>query len=91
MCNLKHRNPHNTDIRDNYHNVTKNSKALLRTKQKCYFNDKLNLLTSGSNPKSFWDILKTLKQDHNPEINNPIPVDKLNDHYSTIVIRGDRL
>ena len=78
MCNLKHRNPHNTDIRDNYHNVTKNSKALLRTKQKCYFNDKLNLLTSGSNPKSFWDILKTLKQDHNPEINNPIPVDKLN-------------
>ena len=84
MSNLKHRNPHNTDIRDNYHNLTKKSKALLRTKQQCYFNDKLNLLTSGSNPKSFWDTLKTLKKDHNPEINNPIPVDKLYDHFSTL-------
>ena len=45
MSNLKHRNPHNTDIRDNYHNLTKKSKALLRTKQQCYFNDKLNLLS----------------------------------------------
>ena len=84
MCNLKHRNPHNTNIRDNYHNLTKKSKALLRTKQQCYFNDKLNLLTSGSNPKSFWDTLKTLKKDHNPEINNPTPVDKLYDHFSTL-------
>ena len=45
MSNLKHRNPHNTDIRDNYHNLTKKSKALLRTKQQCHFNDKLNLLS----------------------------------------------
>ena len=45
MSNLKHRNPHNTDIRDNYHNLPKKSKALLRTKQQCYFNDKLNLLS----------------------------------------------
>ena len=62
MSNLKHRNPHKTDIRDNYHNLTRKSKALLRTKQQCYFNDKLNLPTSGSNPKSFWDTLKTLKK-----------------------------
>ena len=45
MSNLKHRNPHNTDIRDNYQNLTKKSKALLRTKQQCHFNDKLNLLS----------------------------------------------
>ena len=86
MSNLKHRNLHNTDIWswDNYHNLK--YKALLRTKQQCYFNDKLNfwnLLTSGSNPKSFWDTLKTLKKGRNPEINNPIPVDKLYDHFST--------
>ena len=45
MSNLKHRNPHNTNIRDNYQNLTKKSKALLRTKQQCHFNDKLNLLS----------------------------------------------
>ena len=78
----KHGNPHNTDIIDNYHNLTKQYKAILRTKQQCCFNDKLNLLTSFSNTKSFWDTLKTLKKDHNPETNYPIPVDKLYDHFS---------
>ena len=54
MSNLKQRNPHNTDIRDNYHNLTKQYKAMNGTKQQCYLNDKLNLLNSSSIVKSFW-------------------------------------
>ena len=85
LSNKKHRNPHDTNLRHNYHTSRKAYKKLIKCKKSKHLNSQIEDLVSHKDSHKFWDYLKLLKEGHNTSSNNhDIPADRLYTHFQNL-------
>lgn len=82
--NLKHRQPDNLSLRENYHEILKNYKRIISQKKEEFQNQKISNLEKEQNSKDFWKLLKS-KDDlvSSPDI-PPISEEQWLSHFQTL-------
>ncbi|CAB3986903.1 Hypothetical predicted protein [Paramuricea clavata] len=74
LANQKHRNPTNTEIRNEYHIALKDYKNTLQIKKNKFHQDKIEQLENATNdPILFWKILKNSTDKINPNERSKTP------------------
>ena len=84
LSNQKHRDPLNNTLREEYHNVLKQYKNLLKHKRNEYYSNKICELENtveNSNNKSFWNCLKSMDDTMEETYTPPISEDKWMSHF----------
>ena len=74
LANQKHRNPTNTEIRNEYHTALKDYKNTLQITKNKFHQDKIEQLENATNdPILFWKILKNSTDEINPNERSKTP------------------
>ena len=87
LSNKKHRNPLNSTLRKEYHNVLKQYKNLLKHKRNEYYSNKICELENtveNSNNKSFWNCLKSMDDTMKETYTPPISEEKWMSHFQSL-------
>ena len=85
LANLKHRDPMNSNVREEFKDKLKEYRTLLKTKQNRYRDDKLNQLSeSDKNSKTFWDILKSVPETIDEESTPPVEESEWLNHFGKL-------
>ena len=85
LSNKKHRNPHDTNLRHDYHTTRKAFKKLIKCKKSKHLNSQIEDLINHKDSHKFWDYLKSLKEGQNTSSNiHDIPVYELFDHFRNL-------
>ena len=85
LSNKKQKNPYDTNLRHNYHNVRKNFKKLVKNKKAKLLNSQVEDLVQNKDSHKFWTYLKSLKEGQCPPPNkSDIPVDNLFRHFESL-------
>ena len=87
LSNQKHRDPLNNTLREEFHNVLKQYKNLLKHKRnECYSNKicELENTVENSNNKSFWNCLKSMDDTMKETYTPPISEEKWMSHFQSL-------
>ena len=87
LSNQKHKDPFDISKRELYHIALKEYKQLLTSKQKAFYDDKidqLKQLPDTSDSHSFWKLLKTMNEDTKEETLPPISEDQWMHHFESL-------
>ena len=85
LANLKHRDPLNITLRENYHTVLKQYKNVLKQKRKEYYHTKISELEDmidNSNSRNFWNCLKSMDDSMKETSTLPISEELVSLHYT---------
>ena len=87
LSNQEHRDPLNNTLREEYHNVLKQYKNLLKHKRNKYYSNKIceldNTVENSSN-KSFWNCLKSMDNTMKEAYTPPISEEKWMSHFHSL-------
>ena len=86
ISNKKHKHPHDTNLRNDYHQQNKTFKKLLRNKKQKFLDSKIDELISNKDSHTFWSTLKSMNQNKHiqNENKNEAPSDILYDHFKKL-------
>ena len=84
VSSLKHNNPYNENIRNEYHKIKKNFKKLIKYKKSNLANSKIDELTNPNRNQNFWTKLKELNGEYQNKLKQDVPVDNLYNHFNNL-------
>ena len=87
IANLKHRDPLNTTLREEYHFVLKQYKSLLTQKKNQYYHTQLTKLETAvddPNSRNFWNCLKSMDDSVKENILPPVSEENWMSHFQTL-------
>ena len=87
LANLKHRDPLNITLRENYHTVLKQYKNVLKQKRKEYYHTKISELEDmidNSNSRNFWNCLKSMDDSMKETSTPPISEESWLSHFQSL-------
>ena len=87
LANLKHRDPLNITLREEYHSVLKQYKGLLKHKRNKYYDTKISELENAvdnSNSRDFWNCLKSMDDSMKETTIPPISEENWMSHFQSL-------
>ena len=85
LSNKKHRNPHNKELRQEYHKSHRDYNKLIKLKKSVLLNTKIDNLINNKESHEFWHYLRSINEDNSRDKNEEeVPIDNLFTHFTNL-------